>query len=102
MTRPGAVAASWIEYRRDWTPIEAEVIEEALVTIYINGRELATIMSTPLEQDHLALGFLKNEGIIGGLNEVTDVHISRDGCCVDVWLHPSVPAPQRGVITSYF
>jgi len=100
MTRHGAVAAGWIEYRRDWTPIEAEVIEEALVTIYINGRELATIMSTPLEQDHLALGFLKNEGFISGLDEVTDVHISRDGCCVDVWLDHSVAAPKRVIITS--
>ena len=100
MTRRGAVAASWLEYRRDWTPIEAEVIEEALVTIYVNGRELATIMSTPLEQDYLALGFLKNEGFIEGMDEVGDVHVSRDGCCVDVWLKHSIAQPKRVIITS--
>lgn len=100
MTRRGAVAASWLEYRRDWTPIEAEVIEEALVTIYVNGLELATIMSTPLEQDYLALGFLKNEGFIEGMDEVSDVHVSRDGCCVDVWLKHSVAQPARVIITS--
>jgi FdhD protein len=100
MTRQGAVAASWLELRQAWTQVEAEVIEETLVTIYVNGRELATIMSTPLEQDHLALGFLKNEGFINGLSDVTDVHVSRDGCCVDVWLRHSVAAPKRMIITS--
>jgi FdhD protein len=100
MTRQGAVAASWLEYRHDWTPVDAEVIEEALVTIYVNGRELATIMSTPLEQDYLALGFLKNEGFIEGMDEVGDVRTSRDGCCVDVWLKHSVEQPKRVIITS--
>lgn len=100
MRRHGAVAASWMEYRHDWTPVEAEVIEEALVTIYVNGRELATIMSTPLEQDYLALGFLKNEGFIEGMDEVDAVHISRDGCCVDVWLNHAVARPKRVIITS--
>jgi FdhD protein len=100
MTRRGAVAASWLEYRHVWTPVEAEVIEEALVTIFVNGHELATIMSTPLEQDYLALGFLKNEGFIDGIDEVGNVHISRDGCCVDVWLKHSVEKPKRVIITS--
>jgi FdhD protein len=100
MTRRGAVAANWLEYRHDWTPVDAEVIEEALVTIYVNGRELATIMSTPLEQDYLGLGFLKNEGFIEGMDEVGDVHISHDGCCVDIWLKHSVAQPKRVIITS--
>jgi FdhD protein len=100
MTRRGAVATNWLEYRHTWTPVDAEVIEEALVTIYVNGRELATIMSTPLEQDYLALGFLKNEGFIESIAEVGDVHVSRDGCCVDVWLKHSVAQPKRVIITS--
>jgi FdhD protein len=100
MTRRGAVAANWLEYRHEWMPVDAQVIEEALVTIYVNGHELATIMCTPLEQDHLALGFLKNEGFIEGMDEVGDVHVSHDGCCVDVWLKHSVEKPKRVIITS--
>ena len=34
------------------------VIEEALVSIYVNGQELATVMCSPIDQEALALGFL--------------------------------------------
>jgi FdhD protein len=57
-------------------------------------------MINPLQQDHLALGFLKNEGFIHGLGDVADVHVSRDGCCVDVSLPHLVAAPKRMIIPS--
>ncbi len=59
----GTVQTEWHEYRKGWKQVKAEVIEEALVTLYINGEELATIMATPHELDCFALGFLKNEGL---------------------------------------
>jgi FdhD protein len=96
----GAVTRRWLEFRHGWSDVEAEVIEEALVTLYLNGRELATIMCTPRDQDKLALGFLKNEGLIDGLAEVEHMHISRNGCCVDVWLNHPVTMPKRIIITS--
>jgi FdhD protein len=96
----GAVTTGWVEYRDGWSPVEGEVIEEALVTIYINGKELATIMCTPRDQDKLALGFLKNEGLLGSLAEVQELHVSRNGCCVDVWLDHNVTMPKRVIITS--
>ena len=96
----GAVTVQWQEYGRDWRPVEAEVIEEALVTIYVNSLELATIMCTPHEQDCLALGFLKNEGLIEALADVESLHISKDGCCVDVWLSHAIRKPARTIITS--
>jgi FdhD protein len=96
----GAVATRWLEYRHGWSGVEAEVIEEALVTLYLNGRELATIMCTPRDQDKLALGFLMNEGLIDGLAEVEDLHLSRNGCCVDIWLSHPVTMPKRIIITS--
>jgi FdhD protein len=96
----GTVESKWFEYRRGWTQVAAEVIEEGLVTIYVNGVELATIMSTPQEQDLLALGFLKNEGFIDGLGSVDHVRISEDGCCVDIWLTHAIPKPKRVIITT--
>ncbi|HMK09058.1 MAG TPA: formate dehydrogenase accessory sulfurtransferase FdhD [Anaerolineales bacterium] len=96
----GAVRARWLEFRGRWQPVEAEVIEEALVTIYANGREMATIMCTPRDQLALALGLLKNEGRLESLDEVVVSHVSRDGCCVDLWLrHPVLP-PARVIVTS--
>ena len=96
----GAVGARWVEFRGRWEPVEAEVIEEALVTIYANGRELATIMCTPRDQVALALGLLKNEGRLETLDEVVLTHVSRDGCCVDLWLRHPVEPPARTIITS--
>lgn len=95
-----SVEGEWYEYRRGWRRKTDEVIGEALVTIYVNGVELATIMCTPQEQDLLGLGFLKNEGFIDKLAEVDHVHIGGNGCCVDVWLAHSIRQPERRIITS--
>lgn len=100
MSNSGAISFTWHEYRDDWTRAEGEIIEEALITIYVNGIELATIMGTPCQQDALALGFLKNESIIESLSEVEIVHISKLGCCVDVWLNHMVEKPERVIVTS--
>jgi len=88
------------EYRGNWKKTRAPVIEEGMITIHVNGDELATIMATPMEQEELALGFLRNEGLIKGMAEVRDVHVSDDGCCVEVWLDHAFEAPDRTIITS--
>jgi FdhD protein len=96
----GAVSVRWLEYRQGWETFQSEVIEEAEVTIYLNGLELASFLCTPREPELLALGFLKNEGLIGGMSEVEHVRISPLGCCVDVWLTHSLVMPKRRIITS--
>ena len=69
----GSVEAEWHEYSRGWNRKTDEVIGEAMVTIYVNGVELATIMCTPREQNLLGLGFLKNEGIIDRFGRVSNL-----------------------------
>lgn len=98
----GATPAEWYELKKDGEKVrkDGEVIEEALISIYVNGIELATIMATPQEQDLLALGFLKNEGLIEKLDEVEVLYVSQAGCCVDVWLNRSFEKPERTIITS--
>jgi len=96
----GAVPTSWHEYRHDWKRVDAEIAAEALVIINVNGNELAATMCTPLEQDLLALGFLKNEGLIESMDEVKNVYISKNGCCVDVWLNHAIIKPERVIKTS--
>jgi len=96
----GAVQTEWHEYRKGWHQVSAEVIEEALISIYINGVELATIMATPNDLESLALGFLKNEGMIDSCAEVDHVHQSKSRCCVDVWLTHGIEKPARLIITS--
>jgi FdhD protein len=96
----GAVSIEWYEYRNGWSRVNAEVIEEAIVTIYVNGMELATIMATPSEMDCLAIGFLKNERLIESLDSVQINYQSKNRCCVDVWLDHSIKKPERIIITS--
>ncbi|HEX9676732.1 MAG TPA: formate dehydrogenase accessory sulfurtransferase FdhD [Anaerolineales bacterium] len=96
----GARETAWREYRRGWRDVEGEVIEEGLVTLYVNGVEWATIMCTPREQDWLALGFLANEGFLETMDEVEILHVSGPGCCVDLWLNHPASKPEREIITS--
>jgi FdhD protein len=96
----GTESHKWLQHHKEWSDEEGYVIAEALVTIYINGTELATIMATPLDLDLLALGFLKNEGLIKDLGEVEILHISEAGCCVDIWLNRPFEKPDREIITS--
>lgn len=96
----GAVPGPWLEYRRGWALTAGEVIEEALVTLYVNGRDVATVMCTPRDQAWLALGFLKNEGLLQSQEEVEVLFVSRDGCCVDLWLNRAFRKPERAIVTS--
>ena len=58
------------------------------------------MMGTPLNQDWLAVGFLMNEGILENLDEMKDLKVTKDGCCIDVWLDRNVDLPQKMVLTS--
>jgi FdhD protein len=100
MKNRGAENYHWWSFHRDWQEEVGEVIEEMPLTIYVNGIELATIMATPLNQDWLAVGFLKNEGILNDLEEIEDLRITSEGCCVDVFLSWTVELPSKKIITS--
>jgi FdhD protein len=96
----GAVPVQWDEFSRGWQPVEAEVIEEALVTLYVNGQELVTIMATPRQLEAYGLGFLKNEGLIEGVEDVDHIHVSHAACCVDIWLTRALTKPERRIVTT--
>ena len=96
----GVVKTDWHEYRNGWRHVDAEVIGEAPVTIYVNGQELATIMASPQDLDCLALGFLRNEELIDSLDDVDHFHQPKNRCCVDVWLTRTIKMPGRTILTS--
>ena len=81
--------------------IDAEIVDEALVCISVNGQELATFMCSPVKLKEMTLGFLYNESLIAGLDDVRSVHISKNDTCVDVWLHKSdFEVPKRKIVTA--
>jgi FdhD protein len=87
-------------YDADCRPVHGVVPVEELVTIYVNGHPLVNLMCTPVQLEELALGFLFNEGMIEGLDEVAVVGLCGGGRCVDVWLEHDIEPPQLRVITS--
>jgi FdhD protein len=87
--------------RSGWEAVDAAIIHEQLVSIFVNGQELATMMCTPIDLRALAVGFLANEGVIDSMDEVRAVHRCPSGSCVDVWLRQAeFEPPRRMILTS--
>ena len=85
----------------EWESVDGAITEEALACISVNGKELATFMCTPHDLDELALGFLRSEGLIAGVADVSALTLSQSETCVDVWLNYSIEdRVQRKIITS--
>ena len=76
----------------DW--ITAPVAIEYSLTITHNGQELATLLCSPGEERHLALGFLASEGIITNACEVTKVTFDTDHGFV--WVESTSTKPPVG------
>lgn len=82
-------------------PTDGGVIDEALLTIFVNAQELATIMCSPLDQEALALGFLYNEEVIESRSEVCVLQPNVVRTSIDIFLDRGdfVP-PRRLTLTS--
>lgn len=101
---PGVYPLDYAEYEGGaWREVAHAVTAETLLRIHVNGRELATFMCTPHEQDELALGFLRAEGVIQTLDDVRRIVVCPSGACVEVWLQDAeaeLPADGRRIVTS--
>lgn len=53
------------------------VASEYALTVYVNDRELATVVCTPEYMEDLAIGFLASEGVIRSINQVKSIQLSR-------------------------
>ena len=101
MPERGTVPRSYDVFRRGlWTTTTGHVIEEAYVSIFVNGQELVTIMATPRQQEYLAVGYLLTEGIITHRDDLLDVSVAPNQTCVDVWLKKELALPHRRILTS--
>jgi FdhD protein len=99
---PGAQPTVYFVNAADtWQRVDGAVIEETTARIFVNGREVATLMASPVDLEALAVGFLYTEGLIQRLEDIEAVEQSRQGTCVDVWLRDAIShLPQRAIRTS--
>ena len=58
--------------------IVSQVIEEKPLTIYLNSQEIVTAMTIGDYPEYLAVGFLRNQGMLDGLNTVSSVDYDED------------------------
>lgn len=66
--------------------IDDRVVIEAPVTIFLNGKELVTLLCTPEKIDRLALGFLRSEGLLATLDDLSSIRVREDEGLVEVEL----------------
>ena len=55
-----------------------EVVEERPLTIYLNAQEIVTAMTIGDYPDYLALGFLRNQGMLSADDEITRVDYDEE------------------------
>lgn len=98
----GVSPIRYLEYRDGSADtVSGAVIEERSVCIFVNGRELATLLCTPSDLEDLAVGFAFAEGVIDGLDDIEVMSVSAGRTCVDLWLADrDYEPPTRRIITS--
>ncbi|MDM8166227.1 formate dehydrogenase accessory sulfurtransferase FdhD [Roseovarius sp.] len=62
----------------DGQPTGISVVEERPLTIFLNGQEIVTAMTIGDYPEYLALGFLRNQGMLGADETVTGVDFDED------------------------
>ena len=86
---------------QDLRQVEGGVIDESLLSIYINGESLATMMCSPLQLEALTVGFLYNEGLIDSAAEIGLLQLNQTRSVADVILtRDEVRLPRRMILTT--
>ncbi|MCI0712961.1 MAG: formate dehydrogenase accessory sulfurtransferase FdhD [Chloroflexi bacterium] len=100
---PGAVPYQYLTVTSDddAEPTDGGVIEEVILSIFVNGQELATMMCSPVDRIPLAIGFLYNEHVIDSIDEIGLVQANATETAVDIMLkRAEFDPPRRMVLTS--
>ena len=63
--------------REDRQDIEDIVIKELPLTIILNNQELVTLLCSPVDLEHLAVGFLFSEGLLNSKDEIKKVIVDN-------------------------
>ena len=81
--------------------VDGGVIDEQLLSIYVNGESLATMMCSPLQLEALTVGFLYNEAVIDSADEIALLQLNRSQAVADVFLtRDEVNLPRRMILTT--
>jgi FdhD protein len=75
------------------------VAEEVPVTVSVNGRQVATAMTSPGGLEEFALGFLFTEGIIRGKEEIDSIQVEKNSVKIITKDLLRVVGPKRTILS---
>jgi len=83
-------------------PQKIETIQspaEKEISLMVNGEGWVTFMCTPLQLEELGVGFLFNENLISGIDDIASFRVCS-GDIIDIWIHHAVKKPEKWSRTS--
>jgi FdhD protein len=75
------------------------VIEEVPVTVTVNGRQVAIAMTSPVDLEEFATGYLFTEGIIKGKEEIESLQVEKTGVKVITKNLLRVIGPRKTILS---
>ncbi len=81
-------------------PVEHEPVKEYPLSLIVNGRELATLISSPHDLDFLVAGFLRLQGIVSTADDFQMLSISEDFGIANVTVKGELPAKIKPTLSS--
>jgi len=79
---------------------EGEVVAEFPVPLIVNGRELATLISSPHELNYLVAGFLRLQGFVTSPDDFELLSVCKDFGAANVRIKGDLPDRLKPVLTS--
>jgi len=69
--------------------IKDTVIREYPLTIFLNNKELVTLLCSPTNLDYLAIGFLQSEGFIKDKTDIIDIKLDARNSSINITISAS-------------
>lgn len=80
---------------------EEPVVEEIPLTIYLNGKELVTMLAAAGEENYLVIGFLATEGIIQKVEDIKTLEIDSANGVIQVTTASGEIAAEKMFLKRY-
>jgi FdhD protein len=81
-------------------PLEHEPVQEFPLKLIVNGRELATLISSPHDLRFLVAGFLRLQGFVQGLDDFQMFSVCEDFGVANVIIKGEIPEQLKPALTS--
>ncbi|MDD2319887.1 MAG: formate dehydrogenase accessory sulfurtransferase FdhD [Geobacteraceae bacterium] len=81
-------------------PSDHEPVQEFPLSLIVNGRELATLISSPHDLRFLVAGFLRLQGFVQGLDDFQMFSVCEDFGVANVIIKGELPAQLKPALTS--